>query len=157
MPEPTETPQAAPGSGATPTRRGFLTWMSRGLLGLWGLGATGAIAAYLRAPENEGQLSERTVRVGPLDDLRLGEARLVRHGATPFFVIRTDAEHVVALSAVCTHVRCILGFDRERRALVGPCHVGRFDLAGNVLAGPPPRPLRSFEVALRAGDVYVKL
>jgi cytochrome b6-f complex iron-sulfur subunit len=131
--------------------------MSRALLGLWGVGAVGAVLAYLRAPEQEHRIADRTVRVGPLEDLRVGEATFVRHGTTPFFVVRVESERVIALSAVCTHVRCILGFDRERKAIVCPCHDGRFDLAGNVLSGPPPRPLLSYEVAVRAGDVYVRL
>jgi cytochrome b6-f complex iron-sulfur subunit len=97
------------------------------------------------------------VRVGLLEDLPIGEARLVRHGVSPFFVVRTDAQRVIALSAVCTHVRCILQFDRERRGLACPCHDGRFDLSGNVLSGPPPRPLKTYEVAVRAGEVYVQI
>jgi len=138
-------------------RRGFLLWTSRAFIGLWGVAGLGVIAAYLRPPGKGHRVAERLVRVGPLEELRIGDARLVRHGTTPFFVVRPDAERVIALSAVCTHVRCILGYDRERRSLVCPCHDGRFDLSGNVLAGPPPRPLRTYEVAVRAGDVYVQL
>ena len=52
-----------------------------------------------------------------------------------------------AVSAVCTHLRCILNYDRERHGFICPCHAGRFDLAGNVLGGPhrgrwPPTPCR---------------
>jgi cytochrome b6-f complex iron-sulfur subunit len=115
------------------------------------------VGAYLRAPERGGRIAERIVRVGLLDDLRIGEGRLVRHGTTPFYVVRLDGTRVVALSAVCTHVRCILGFDRERRSLVCPCHDGRFDLAGAVLSGPPPRPLPSYAVSVRAGEIFVHL
>ena len=140
-----------------PPRRRFLVWLSRAFLGLWGLGAAGVVGAYLKAPERRERVAERLVRVGLLDDLRIGEARLVRHGVTPFFVVRLDASRVVALSAVCTHVRCILGFDRERRALVCPCHDGRFDLAGNVLSGPPPRALPTYTVSVRDGEVLVHL
>ncbi len=142
---------------AASDRRQFMTWLSRAFLGLWGLGAAGVIGAYLRAPEKKEQVAERMVRVGLLDDLPIGEGRLVRHGITPFWVVRLDAVRVVALSAVCTHVRCILGFDRERKTLVCPCHDGRFDLAGNVLSGPPPRPLASYAVSVRAGEVFVHL
>ena len=81
----------------------------------------------------------------------------MRHGVAPFFVIRTNETTVLALSAVCTHVRCILNYDRERRALVCPCHDGHFDLRGNVLSGPPPRALRTYEVTLREGEVYVRV
>lgn len=144
-------------TGPPTSRRRFLAWLSRAFLGLWGLGAAGAIGAYLRPPEHGPRIAERIVRVGLLEDLRIGEARLVRHGVTPFYVVRLDATRVVALSAVCTHVRCILGFDRERRALTCPCHDGRFDLAGQVLSGPPPRALPSYTVSVRAGEVFVQL
>jgi cytochrome b6-f complex iron-sulfur subunit len=141
----------------TSTRRRFITWLSRAFLGLWGLGAAAAVASYLRAPERGGSAAERIVRVGMLEDLAVGEGRLVRHGTRPFYVVRMDAERVIALSAVCTHVRCILGYDRERRGFVCPCHDGRFDLAGNVLSGPPPRALPTYAVSVRAGEVFVHL
>ena len=147
----------AGGSESHPTRRRFLDWLSKAFLGLWGLGVAGAIGAYLRPPEHGSGMPERTVRVGMLEDFEIGQARLVRHGVSPFYVVRLDATRIVALSAVCTHVRCILGFDRERRALTCPCHDGRFDLAGQVLSGPPPRPLPSYTVSVRAGEVFVQL
>jgi cytochrome b6-f complex iron-sulfur subunit len=139
------------------SRRRFLVWLSRAFLGLWGLGAAIVAGTYLKAPDRRERVAERLVRVGLLEDLRVGEARLIRHGVTPFYVVRLDATRVQALSAVCTHVRCIVGYDRERRALVCPCHDGRFDLAGNVLSGPPPRPLPSYAVSVRAGEVFVHL
>ena len=157
MAEPSNAPDpASPLQQAAPRRR-FLAWLSRAFLGLWGLGAAGVVGAYLRAPERGERIAERIVRVGLLEDLRIGEGRLVRHGTTPFYIVRMDATRVVALSAVCTHVRCIVGFDREKRSLVCPCHDGRFDLAGTVLSGPPPRPLPSYAVSVRAGEVFVHL
>lgn len=146
-----------PPSDSPPSRRRFLTWLSRAFLGLWALGGAVTVGAYLRAPEKGMRVAERLVRVGLLEDLRIGEALLVRHGITPFYVVRLDASRVVAVSAVCTHVRCILGFDRDRNGLVCPCHDGRFDLGGNVLSGPPPRPLPTYGVSVRAGEVFVHL
>jgi cytochrome b6-f complex iron-sulfur subunit len=160
MAESTTHPDAAgtPGApGATGTRRQFLAALSRVFLGLWGLGAIGVIAAYLRPRSRGEQVSERIVRAGQLEELRIGEARLVRHGTTPFFIVRLDGSRVIALSAVCTHLRCMLDYDRERKGLVCPCHAGRFDLAGNVLSGPPPRALASYDVTLRAGEIFVHL
>ncbi|MBI5709270.1 MAG: Rieske (2Fe-2S) protein [Candidatus Eisenbacteria bacterium] len=149
--------RAAPATGEPATRRRFLTWLSRAFLGLWGLGAAGVVGAYLRAPEHREKVAGHLVSAGLLDDFKIGEGRLVRHGVSPFYVVRLDAERVVALSAVCTHVRCIVDFDRERRVLVCPCHDGRFDLAGNVLSGPPPRALPTYAVSVRAGEIFVHL
>jgi len=139
------------------TRRHFLTWMSRAFLGLWGLGAAGVVGAFLRPRGHSEDAAQRIVAVGMMDDFPVGEARLVRHGTTPFYVVRLDLERVTAVSAVCTHVRCILDFNREQSALVCPCHAGRFDLGGRVLSGPPPKPLAVYEVSVRAGELFVHL
>ena len=158
--EPEQSPDAGRSATAgadTSTRRRFITWLSQAFLALWGLGAAAAVASYLRAPERGGGAAERIVRVGLLEDLAVGEGRLVRHGTRPFYVVRLDAARVIALSAVCTHVRCIIGYDRERRGFVCPCHEGRFDLAGNVLSGPPPKALPTYAVSVRAGEVFVHL
>ena len=156
MPIPEDRPILPPDSDL-PGRRRFLTALSKAFLALWGLGAAVAVGAYLKAPEKREREAERTVSAGLLDDYRVGEGRLVRHGVTPFYVVRLDAARVLALSAVCTHVRCILGYDPARRTLVCPCHDGRFDLSGNVLSGPPPRPLPGYPVSVRAGEIFVQL
>ena len=146
---------AAPGENGE--RRNFLKWLSGGFLSLWALGGAAALAAYLKAPERSEASAARMVSIGRLEDLRVGEARLIQHGITPFYVLRLDAVRVVAMSAVCTHVRCILNFDREPQGSVCPCHDGRFDLNGNVVSGPPQRSLPTYEVAMRAGEVFVRV
>jgi Rieske Fe-S protein len=156
MPIPEDRPILLPGTDP-PDRRRFLTVLSKAFLALWGLGAAVAVGAYLKAPEKREQEAERTVSAGLLEDYRIGEGRLVRHGVTPFYVVRLDAARVLALSAVCTHVRCILGYEPARRTLVCPCHDGRFDLSGNVLSGPPSRPLPGYPVSVRAGEIFVQV
>lgn len=156
MPIPEDRPVHPPAADA-PDRRRFLTVLSQAFLGLWGLGAAVAVGAYLKVPEKRERDAERMVSAGLLDDYRVGEGRLVRHGVTPFYVVRLDATRVLALSAVCTHVRCILGYEPARRTLVCPCHDGRFDLSGNVLSGPPPRPLPGYPVSVRAGEIFVQV
>jgi cytochrome b6-f complex iron-sulfur subunit len=156
-PVPLPIPRGAPPGAPSAARRRFLTLLSQAFLGLWGLGAAAVLAAYLKAPEKREREAGQLVSAGLLDDYRVGEGRLVRHGVTPFYVVRLDAARVVALAAVCTHVRCILGFDPTRKALVCPCHDGLFDLAGNVISGPPPRPLPAYAVSVRAGEVFVHL
>ncbi len=148
----------ADGPNAEPQgRRQFFGFLSRAFLGLWGLGVVGAAAAYLRPRTGGDDIAERIVHAGSLQDLLIGEGRLVRHGLHPFYVVRLDHERVVAVSAVCTHVRCILKYDRERHGFICPCHAGQFDLAGNVLGGPPSRALASYTVSVRAGEIYVTL
>ncbi len=151
-------PSRSPGDTAPSSRRGFLVRVSQAFLGLWGVSALGAVFAYLRPPaSSEGRAAERVVHAGALDDLQVGDGHLVRHGPSPFYVVRTAPDRVIALSAVCTHMRCIIDYDSDRKQMVCPCHNGRFDLAGTVLAGPPPRALPGYTVSVRNGQVYVQL
>ncbi|HEU4403057.1 MAG TPA: Rieske 2Fe-2S domain-containing protein, partial [Candidatus Polarisedimenticolia bacterium] len=53
---------------------------------------------------------------------------------------------VYALSAVCTHLGCITRFRADEKVIACPCHGSRFDLEGNVVHGPAPRPLPWLEV-----------
>jgi cytochrome b6-f complex iron-sulfur subunit len=63
---------------------------------------------------------------------------------------------VFALSAVCTHLGCITRFLSDERAIACPCHGSRFDLEGNVVHGPAPRPLPWLEVQTDAtGNLVV--
>jgi cytochrome b6-f complex iron-sulfur subunit len=55
---------------------------------------------------------------------------------------------VYALSAVCTHLGCITRFLSDEKCIACPCHGSRFDLEGNVIHGPAPRPLPWLEVQL---------
>ena len=144
-------------SGDPIERRSFLQRLLQLIMGLWGVGLIGAIAAYLRPPRALPFMGPTDIRVGPLDRFNQGEARFIPHEQHPFWVIRTERDQLIALSAVCTHLRCILRWDADRRELICPCHWGTFDLNGNVLAGPPSRPLRTFETHVRGGIIYVRL
>lgn len=55
------------------------------------------------------------------------------------FIYRSDDDAFHAISAVCTHLGCTVklastGFDC-------PCHGSKFDKEGQIISGPPPRPL----------------
>jgi cytochrome b6-f complex iron-sulfur subunit len=53
---------------------------------------------------------------------------------------------VYALSAVCTHLGCITRHVADENAIACPCHGSRFDLEGDVIHGPAPRPLPWLDV-----------
>jgi len=143
------------GGVKAPERRAVLGWLIRGFLSLWALGAAAVGAAFLKAPEEEKRPSEGLVRCGSFSALAVGEARLVRHGSNPLFVVRVSDTQVLALPAVCTHLRCILKYDLQTQTFLCPCHNGAFDRNGNVLSGPPTRPLAPYRAEIRADEVVV--
>ncbi len=146
-----------PADGARPPRRTFLDLLIKGFLSLWGLGAAALGISFLKAPSAERRPGERTVRCGPLLGLSVGEARFIRHGAEPLFVVRVSDAEVIALSGICTHLRCVLTWNEAAKTILCPCHAGSFDRDGNVLSGPPRRPLDRYPAEVRAGEIVVRL
>ncbi len=65
------------------------------------------------------------------------------------------AEGVRAFSMVCTHLGCIVRWEEGKKEFYCPCHDGRFDQFGEVLAGPPPVPLEQIAVRVEGEKVVV--
>lgn len=89
----------------------------------------------------------------PLSDVPIGEAKFIRFLNKATVIIHTNDQELVALSAVCTHLGCIVKWNESKQELICPCHGGRFDTKGNVLGGPPPSPLVSYSVGIE--DEYI--
>lgn len=67
-----------------------------------------------------------------------------------------DGEKFKAYNAHCTHLGCSYVFDKNSKTFFCPCHRGQFDpKTGEVMAGPPPRPLDELHVEVRDAAVYV--
>ncbi|MFG2353424.1 FAD-dependent oxidoreductase [Streptomyces sp. NPDC048521] len=76
-----------------------------------------------------------------VDDLAPGDGALVRAGGERIAVHRDDAGALHAVSARCTHLGCLVSFNRAERAWECPCHGSRFDVDGKVIQGPAVKPL----------------
>ncbi|MBI5183682.1 MAG: Rieske 2Fe-2S domain-containing protein [Nitrospinae bacterium] len=97
------------------------------------------IIRYLWPSMNSGGTNESWITIS-LTELPNGKSKVVVIGGKPVIVVRTN-EEVFALSAVCTHLGCIVKWDASLNRLICPCHAASFDLNGNVLGGPAPKPL----------------
>jgi Rieske Fe-S protein len=70
-------------------------------------------------------------------------------------LIRSETGEYHAFGQKCTHLACPVYYERQHKRLECPCHEGAFDAAtGNVLYGPPPRPLDVIEIEMRDGAVW---
>lgn len=70
-------------------------------------------------------------------------------------LIRAANGEYHAYGQKCTHLACPVYYSRDAHRLECPCHEGAFAVAtGNVLYGPPPRPLDTIEIEVRNGQVW---
>ena len=72
------------------------------------------------------------------------------------FVLRLDGEWI-ALSGNCTHMGCNVAYNAEAGTFDCPCHGGRYDRAGLVIEGPPPRALKRFRTRVVDGALEIEV
>jgi len=57
-----------------------------------------------------------------------------------------DAEGIYAISAVCTHLGCVV--NKEKDGFVCPCHGSRYGLDGKIEQGAAPKDLPWYKISL---------
>jgi glycine/D-amino acid oxidase-like deaminating enzyme/nitrite reductase/ring-hydroxylating ferredoxin subunit len=70
-----------------------------------------------------------------------GGGAVVRLQGRPCAVHRDDDGALHAVSAVCTHLGCLVAYNDAERTWDCPCHGSRFGLGGAILHGPATTPL----------------
>lgn len=118
-----------------------------------GFVSTAAAIAYPVArflvPPTTGEPATASVVAAKGAALKPNSGLIFPFGNKPGIVVRTADGDVRAFSAVCTHLECTVQFKADTSQLWCACHNGFYDLGGNVVSGPPPRPLERFVVNLR--------
>jgi Rieske Fe-S protein len=87
-----------------------------------------------------------------LDDVAVGATHLFRYPTDddPAVLLRHGDRDVVAFSQKCTHLGCVVYFQADEDRWHCPCHEGNFATrSGQVISGPPPRPLGRIDVEVR--------
>ena len=72
------------------------------------------------------------------------------------YVTDEGAGNFVVFSRACSHLGCLVRWDAGKDQFFCPCHGAVFDNAGNVVEGPPPRPMEKLPVKVEDGVLYVK-
>ncbi len=87
------------------------------------------------------------LRAPQLGDLAAGEGRIVEWEGKRCAVHRTQSGELLAVSPACTHLKCIVHWNRAEQSWDCPCHGSRFAPDGSVLEGPALEPLARLAAA----------
>ena len=125
------------------------------------LGSLGVIAAaavswplirYL-TPRSGSDVAVKVVI--PASDVSEGEAKFFEFAGSSAVLVRKRGGDLVAFSAVCTHLGCIVQWEKDKQDFLCPCHAGHYSADGDVTAGPPPRPLKKLPFSVAGGNITV--
>ena len=81
-----------------------------------------------------------------LDELQPGEAGVIGAGISGVAAYRDESGEIHAVSAVCTHLGCLVNWNPAEKTWDCPCHGSRFDYKGKVIQGPAVKDLAPKEI-----------
>ena len=125
----------------------------------------GGAAAYLAAvlyplarflvPPRLAEATTNSVVAAKVGELRPNTGKIFAFGRQPALLVLTPQGEYRAFSAVCTHLQCTVQYRGDLQQIWCACHNGHYDLSGNVVSGPPPRPLSPYQVVVRGEEILV--
>ena len=148
-------------------RRTFLSMATWTIGGLIGLGVSIPAIAYIIGPALKGEKDQSWVDLGATSKVELGTPTLfkarverqvgwnVAEEQLAVYVLTENSRDFTAMSNVCTHLGCRVRWIADRQQFYCPCHNGVFDKQGNVVSGPPPRPLDRYELRLKGDQMLI--
>ena len=112
---------------------------------------------------------EEWVRLGSTDKVELGTPTLfkakierqtgwiVNEEEISVYILTENGRDYVAMSNICTHLGCRVRWIVDQSQFFCPCHNAVFDQEGNVVSGPPPRPLDRYETKVENNQIFIKV
>lgn len=80
------------------------------------------------------------------DQIKKGEGKVVEIDREKWGVYKDDQEKLHVVSAVCTHMKCIVNWNNAEKTWDCPCHGSRFTTEGKVIEGPAKLDLKKKEL-----------
>ncbi|HIE57091.1 MAG TPA: ubiquinol-cytochrome c reductase iron-sulfur subunit [Anaerolineales bacterium] len=149
------------------SRRDFTKIVTGFLGGLMGVTLGIPIVGYAVGPALKSDESDDWISLGALDEYPVGIPTSFTFNLTKVngwerttnsygvFVLRESESEVKVLSNICTHLSCRVTWQEEEETYHCPCHDALFAKNGDVLSGPPPRPLDTYPHKVEDGILYI--
>jgi cytochrome b6-f complex iron-sulfur subunit len=148
-----ESPQPASQPEDKTTRRSFLGKLWLAIAGVALLEYIIIAADFLRPHRKTAEDSGHIVEAGPVERFEPGSVTAFPQGK--FYLARLDDGGFLAISRRCTHLGCTVPWDSGEGLFQCPCHASSFDITGEVLSPPAPRPLDLHPVRIENGIVKI--
>jgi len=104
------------------------------------------LARVITIVEGIGEAGKTTVYV------RQGSPELVKNKETGTM---ESADEYIAISTRCAHLGCPVKFVQAAANFICPCHGGVYGFSGEVIGGPPVRPLDQFQTRVVGDTVEI--
>lgn len=149
------------------SRKDFLGTAIFAIGGIIGLSIGLPAIAYILGPALRKQEEQNWIPLGAATKVEIGNPTLFKarveqkagwitnEEELTFYVLTDNGRDFVAMSNVCTHLGCRVRWVEDQNQFFCPCHNAVFDKQGQVVAGPPPKPLNRYEVKVEDDQLFV--
>jgi len=138
-----------------PSRRSFLSklWIVLGLVALAEFVAV--VFAFLRSNKSKRREADSNAMVtaGAVNKFEPNSVTAFVRGR--FYLARLEDGGFLALSRKCTHLGCTVPWIEKEMRFACPCHASAFDITGDVINSPAPRPLDIYPIFIENNVVKV--
>lgn len=149
-------------------RRDFMKTATGAIAGLITVGLAIPAVAYIVGPALKKNETDEWIALGSATKVEIGTPTLFKTkierqtgwilnvSEVSVYVLTEDGREYVAMSNTCTHLGCRVRWITDQDQFFCPCHNATFDKDGEVVSGPPPRPLDRYEVKVEDDQLYIK-
>lgn len=149
------------------SRRDFMATVTMAIGGLISAGMGIPAIAYIIGPALQRRSEQNWILLGSAAKVELGTPTLFKvtierqtgwildQQELSIYVLTDNGRDYIAMSNICTHLGCRVRWIGDQEQFFCPCHNATFDKGGEVVDGPPPRPLDRYEVKVEEDQLYI--
>lgn len=134
-------------------RRNVLTLLVGGFGALLFASVVYPVLRFMNPPKRKVKTVNSAV-VAQASEIPPNSGKVVSFNGEKVLIVNKDGEHR-AMSAVCTHLGCIVQWKPDERLVWCACHNARYDAEGNIISGPQPRPLAPYNLKTKDGALIL--
>lgn len=126
--------------------------------------------AYVVSPALRASKNDAWVPLGPIENFPIGVPSLVNFTRSKVngwektvssygvYVLRKSETETdtTTYSNVCTHLGCRVNWQEGEQIFHCPCHDAAFNIEGQVVDGPPPKPMFTYENKVENGVLSIR-
>ncbi len=149
------------------SRRDFMALGTVAIGALISASMTIPAVAYIIGPALQRREEQEWILLGSASKVMLGTPTLFKvtierqtgwildQQELSIYVLTDNGREYIAMSNICTHLGCRVRWIGEQDQFFCPCHNAVFNKDGEVVDGPPPRPLNRYEVKVEDDQLYI--
>lgn len=134
-------------------RRGFLHKIVGGVGAVVAVSTLYPIVKFIIPPVKE-MKSVNELNVGKASEVADGKGKIYQFNEDKVIVVNKGGA-LTAVSAVCTHLGCLVRWEDADNNYFCPCHGAKYKLNGEIISGPQPLPLKQYKARVEGDSIII--